>query len=189
MQIETPRFTLRDFVPGDLPAFQAYQADPRYRALRDQPEDGGAESRRLLEMFLDWQRATPRRNWQVAILDRGDGALCGCIGLRTEGQPPGHATMGIELAPDQWGRHGLAVEAIDALLAHGFGNLGLERVVGETSSGNRRVERLARWFGATLAEAADGPDWMARRGWTAVTWVITRQGWQASPGRKALARR
>lgn len=189
MLLETPRLILRDFRDADLPAFQAYQADPRYRALRDLPEDGGAESRRLLAMFQAWQRTTPRRNWQVAILDRATGTLCGCVGLRTEGQPPGDATLGIELAPDQWGRHGLAVEALAALLDFGFGVLRLERVLGETASGNHRVERLARWFGGTLAAQAGGPDWMARRGWTAVTWAITREGWEGSPGRRAQGRR
>ncbi len=88
--------------------------------------------------------------------------------------------LGIELTPDDWGRYRLAVEAAGALVDHGFRELGLVAVLGSTASGNRRVERLARWFGAEIVGRRAGPDWMAARGWVEVDWALSRSRWARS---------
>ena len=69
---------------------------------------------------------TPRVNVQLAVVRRAAPyALVGCAGLRREGCEPGVAELGVELAPDVWGRYGYALEIGRALLAFGFGELGL----------------------------------------------------------------
>jgi ribosomal-protein-alanine N-acetyltransferase len=67
-----------------------------------------------------------------------------------------------------------------ALLTFGFDTLKLQRVVGSTASGNDRVTKLARWFGAREGTVGEGSAWMRARGWREVEWVIDRADWLAS---------
>jgi ribosomal-protein-alanine N-acetyltransferase len=122
----------------------------------------------------------------MGVFERENGRLCGCAGLRKTGTNGGTAVFGIELTPDDWGRYRLTVEVASALLEHGFFNLNLHTIVGNTASGNRRVERLARWFGADLGAHRQGAEWMAARGWQEVDWVLARDDWEKSKGRRSL---
>jgi [ribosomal protein S5]-alanine N-acetyltransferase len=180
MLLHTPRFVLRDFLEDDRAAFLAYQTDPRYRCLYDLGEDGGRQAHDLFDRFVSWQREEPRLNVQIGVFERRTGRLCGCAGLRRAGEPEGRAILGIELSPDQWGRYRVAVEVASALLRYGFDDLGLQTIAGRTASGNTRVEKLARWFGADVVARRGGPDWMAARGWMEVDWAVDRGAWERS---------
>jgi ribosomal-protein-alanine N-acetyltransferase len=72
------------------------------------------------------------------------------------------------------------------LIEHGFQNLDLHMIIGTTASGNKRVERLARWFEADIVARRDGPDWMAARGWSEVDWALARDDWVRSDRRRSL---
>ena len=187
MMLETPRLVLRDFARPDRSAFVAYQTDPRYRQLYGFGDDD-RRAHALFDLFLAWQIEQPRRNVQLGIFDSGSGRLCGCCGLRRSSVPDGVAVLGIELTPDDWGRHRLAIDAVDALIGYAFGDLGLDLIVGWTASGNRRVERLARWFGASLVGRRDGPEWIAGRPRVEVEWALPRAGWRQAEGRRQADR-
>ena len=60
----------------------------------------------------------------------------------------------------------------------------LKSIIGDTASGNSRVERLARWYGATIIDRRDGPEWMKVRGWQEIDWALTPDAWVASSGRR-----
>ena len=177
MLIHTARFVIRDFDESDRAEFVGYQRDARYRHLYDLPDDGGQRAGELFDLFAAWKRELPRRNVQVGIFDRVSGRLCGCCGLRQSDVTAGTATFGIELTPDDWGRYRLAVEVAAALIDYGFSELALYRIIGDTASGNRLVEKLARLFGATIVARRDGPDWMVARGWVEVDWALPRTAW------------
>jgi ribosomal-protein-alanine N-acetyltransferase len=176
MHLSTCRLELREYAPDDLAAFVAYQADPRMRQFRG--EDEGPERwAALLQTFLAWARASPRRNWQLALALRGKPLeLRGSCGLRERTDAPGSAEFGLELTPDLWGR-GYATEAATAIFDFGFGDLNLESVRGHTVSGNVRVERLVRRLGFQPVGSEAGPAWLADRGWTRVWWRLDRAGW------------
>jgi RimJ/RimL family protein N-acetyltransferase len=88
----------------------------------------------------------------------------------------GTAELGIELAPEYWGRYAYATEVMRALVEFGFGALELHTIYGSTVSANSRIARLARAFGAT-AVTLPTPDWMLDKGWSQVEWRIgARQG-------------
>lgn len=186
MLIDTPRFVLRDFAEAHRQAFVAYQCDSRYRRLYDLSSADGQQAHELFTRFLAWQQENPRQNFQVGIFERDTNRLCGCAGLRKAGSAEGTAVLGIELAPDDWGRYRLAIEVATALIEHGFRTLDLHTIVGNTASGNRRVEKLARWFGAEIIARRDGPDWMTRRGWVEVDWALMRDDWLQSQRRRSL---
>jgi [ribosomal protein S5]-alanine N-acetyltransferase len=185
MLVRTSRFTLRDFREADRQAFVAYQMDPRYRQLYRFGDDH-RRAHELFERFLSWQRQDPRRDFQVGIFGTDTGRLCGCCGLRRSDAPEGAAVLGIELTPDDWGRYRLAIDVASALIEHAFSALDLDLIIGRTASGNTRVERLARWFGAKIIARHDGPEWMAARRWSEVDWELRRDAWTSSPRREQL---
>ena len=179
MEIMTPRFLLRDFTEAERPGFIAYHADPRYLALSGPDEADPQHSQRLFQTFRDWTSEQPRRNYQLAILQRQEPqALVGCCGLRGAGCEVGKAELGIELAPAYWARHGYAIEVGRALLEFGFGDLGLQEIYGVTVDANARIARLAEWFGAEAVATRSGAAWMSARGWNETEWRITRDQWR-----------
>jgi ribosomal-protein-alanine N-acetyltransferase len=181
MELTTPRLVLRDLTEADAASLMAYQSDPRYLALCGPATL--ASRRALFDSFHDWQRASPRRHFQLGIVSRQDDALLGCGGLREVDPVTATAVVGLELAPAHWGRYGIAVEAARALLAFGFDTLGLREIRGVTTSGNRRVARLAAWFGAEIA--ARRPGAAAPAAGSGETWRIGRAAWLAPPHRTA----
>jgi [ribosomal protein S5]-alanine N-acetyltransferase len=104
MEIVTQRFLLRDFIPEDEPLFSAYRADPRSAEFCTAAEVTASFSRELLQRFSQWATESPRRNYQLAIVDRRSPQLVGCAGLRREKVSSDWAELGIELAPQFWGR-------------------------------------------------------------------------------------
>jgi RimJ/RimL family protein N-acetyltransferase len=180
--IATRRFLLRDFAPADRAAFLVYHADPRYLALYGPEEADPGHASGLLECFALWAGERPRRNWQLAVVRRDGKALVGCCGLRRAGCEEGSAEIGVELAPAYWGRHGVALEIARALIGLGFGELGLERLFGVTTSANVRAARLAAWFGAAETGSRPGPAWMQARGWSETTWQVSREAWRMRGG-------
>ena len=177
VSISFRRIHLRDFDEADRPAFLKYQADPRYLQLYDF-EQGDDRPNQLFDLFTRWQREEPRMNIQLGIFESATGGLLGCGGLRRVDDDAG--ILGIELAPSHWGRFRLALDASSALVRYGFETLNLRTIIGDTASGNRRVEKLARWFGAEIVARRTGPDWMQARGWQEVDWAITRESWEQS---------
>ncbi len=168
--LKLARFHIRDFEAGDRDAFLSYQADPRYLALYGVNDSNSAHASALFDLFLQWQGQKPRTDFQLGIFDLKSGALYGCVGLRDVRRD--HAVFGIELSPDQWGRFALVHDITEAMLDFGFGQLGLTRITGSTASGNSRVEKLARWFGASIIASREGPAWMTARGWNEIDWAI-----------------
>lgn len=171
---------LRDLTEADRAAFVDYQTDPRYLCLFDF-DDEVERPGQLFDLFLKWQGEEPRINFQLGIFEATTGRLVGCGGLRKASDRS--AVLGIELAPNEWGRFRVAIDATVALLSHGFEVLKLATIFGDTASGNRRIEKLARWFGAELVTQREGPAWMQARGWQEVDWSLSQQKWQQTKER------
>lgn len=184
MEILTPRLLLREFTPEDLPAFHAYQTDPRHTEFYG-PEDldpGLAEG--LIERFLAWAAASPRQNYQLAIARRENPAdVIGSCGIRLAGCEPGIGEFGLELAAEHWG-HGVATEAALAILWFAFHDLGVREIRGATVTENTRVQRLVARLGFSKVETRTGPAWMHARGWSETVWALTAEAitGPATPG-------
>ena len=182
MEIIAGRFRLRDFDQSDRGAFLAYHAVPCFRALYGPQEADPGHAGGLLETFRLWASERPRRNYQLAIVQLQElQAMVGCCGLRGVVSEIGRAELGVELAPQYWGRYGYALEVTDALLKFGFGDLGLREIGGFTAGENTRVARLASCFGVAIASRA-GPGWMRARGRRETEWRISRDCWKRSTG-------
>lgn len=176
MEIATKRFLLRDFVELDRSPFLDYQADPRSQIFYEPSQVSAENSIGLFETFRTWASEHPRINYQLAIAQRQEPyALVGCCGLRGKGCIEGEMELGIELAPDYWGRYAYAIEVGRTLLDFGFGELKLNAISGSTVSANVRIARLAEWIGAEIVAIRAGSMWMSERGWSEVDWRITRE--------------
>jgi [ribosomal protein S5]-alanine N-acetyltransferase len=137
-----------------------------------------------------WASEQPRLNYQLAItfgtaklnVQRYEPyALIGCCGLRGKGYDAGEMELGIELAPNYWGRYAYAIEVGRALLDFGFNELGLEAISGSTVSANVRIVRLVEWIGAEVVAIRPGSSWISERGWNEVDWRIARERWKIAP--------
>lgn len=170
---------LRDFAEKDRKGFVGYQMDSRYRRLYDYDDDPG-RAHELFDLFASWRVETPRTRFQYGVFDRATDAVCGSAGVRQRTCDPRSAAIGIELSPENWGRFRVAVTVLETLVAFGFEQIGYERFVWDTSSGNHRVEKLSRWFGAHPTERRQGPEWMTARGWDEVVWTLERSDWMRS---------
>lgn len=178
MKLATKRFLLRDFVDADAAAFEAYHNDPRSHEFYSIEQARPQHALELINLFRAWAAAQPRVNYQLAIVRRGEPELLiGCCGVRCADSPPDTAELGIELAPDYWGRYGYAIEVMRALVEFSFRTLGLRAIYGATVDANFRVARLLTSFGATAVPRVT-PDWMSSRGWIQIEWQFTRQQWE-----------
>jgi hypothetical protein len=113
----------------------------------------------------------------------GFAAAAACAG---SGRPRKSRLLRDRAEPDDWGRYRLAVDVASALIEYAFSVLDLDLLIGHTASANRRVERLARWFGATVVACRDGPEWMAASGWDEGGWALDRDAWKRSRRRERL---
>jgi len=179
MDIVTKRFLIRDFIKEDEPAFFAYHADPRYAEFCAPEEVAPSYTRELLRLFSQWAAESPRRNYQFAIVDRRNSQeFIGCGGLRCEGYGCDRAELGIELAPQFWGRYAYAIEVAKALIEFGFCDLGLNEIRGVSVSANLRIARLAQRYGFVVVGTRPGSDWMEARGWSQTEWQLKRGSWK-----------
>lgn len=157
MQITTARLLLRDFTADDWPAVLAYQSDPRYLRYYAWTSRSEAEVRAFVQLFLDQQVQQPRLKYQFAIVLPDEGRLIGNCGIRRQTIDATEADMGYELAPDYWGR-GYATEAARALVAFGFGTLGVHRIsahcIAENTASAHVLEKLGMRREGHLRETA-----------------------------------
>lgn len=180
MRRVTSRLILREYVPDDLDALLAYQADPRVREYYGPAEALPDQIPGLLRTFLDWTAEKPRHNWQLGIaLRSGARPLIGSCGLRKRGMDAGRVDLGLDLAPDHWGR-GYGSEAASALLDFGFRDLGVAIVHGQTVSANARVAGLVTRLGFRHVGTSEGPEWMQVRGWRYDEWELSADTWRAA---------
>jgi [ribosomal protein S5]-alanine N-acetyltransferase len=124
-EIETARLRLRPCVESDIDALYRLWTDPDVRRyLWDGVVITREQAAEVVGASAESFGAHGFGQW--VILARGGGELIGFCGLRHFGEPPEVEVL-YGLAPQFWGR-GLATEAARAMLADGFGRLGLERI-------------------------------------------------------------
>ena len=146
MQLTAPRVLLREFSQDDVAALTAIHSEPR--ALRYYAREVGTpeHTRMLVEMFMQWANESPRRNFQLAIVDRKTDELVGSCGIRGKAASPGNAEFGIGIGSSWWGK-GVAYEAASTVLSFGFDELGLDEVRAVTVAENEAVARFVERLG------------------------------------------
>jgi ribosomal-protein-alanine N-acetyltransferase len=168
MRIETERLILREFAASDAEAVLGYQSDPRYLRFYRWESRSLPDVEAFVRMFLDWQAATPRRRFQLAIAlrgeDGGEGPLVGNCGIRILSAEDREAEFGCELDARHWGQ-GYATEAGRAMLRFAFDDLGLHRVRAECVADNTASARMLERLGFRPEGRLRENLWMKGRWW------------------------
>ncbi len=155
---------LRDFCAEDLAAYQALRSEAKFGRFYAAEDCSPARSAELLQMFMAQAQQRPRQRFQLAIVSAAD-ELMGSCGVRMEA--PGQGSIGCELGR-RWQGSGAALEAARAIVAFGFGELGLQKIYADTKAGNLAALRLCRQLGmrpdTTEAAGADGVRLVLARG-------------------------
>jgi RimJ/RimL family protein N-acetyltransferase len=152
---QTERLILRAFRDEDRAPWAAMNADPE--VMRHFP---GLLSRAEADAVIDRVNgkiaATGVGFW--ALERKADGAFLGFAGLNRVGHDDLPVfdmwEVGWRLARHAWGQ-GYASEAGGFALAHGFGPMGLERIVAYTARSNLPSERVMQRLGMVRAAAMD----------------------------------
>lgn len=179
--LETRRLRLRRIVPGDLDRLVELDADPevmRYISFGE-PTPRERYEQVILPRLLAFYSAHPLLGYWIAET-RDDDGFAGWFHLRPDRYDAGEQELGYRLCRAAWGR-GLATEGGRALVAHGFGPVGADKISARTlvvNQGSRRVmekcglgwERDFEWPedvmpGRSAAERAGVKYSLTRRQW------------------------
>ncbi|HJT43992.1 MAG TPA: GNAT family N-acetyltransferase [Rhizomicrobium sp.] len=136
MILTTERLTIRPQALADAPALFAILSDAE--AMRFWNRSRMTRLAVVEDLMREQQAAMDSGLCRYWTLVR-DGEGIGSVDLSLiEG---GSAELGFLLRPDCWGM-GLATEAVGAVVAHGFGPMGLTHVAAATQTGNRAAARV-----------------------------------------------
>ena len=144
LQLVTPRLRLRPAEAGDVDALHGLwiHADVRHWLWDDVVIERETAAERVAASCASFARAG-FGHWIVTRPPGG--ALLGSAGL-VEIDPAVGPELLYAFHPSHWGR-GYATEASRAVLAHGFGRCGLERIAGRTDAPNRASARVLERLG------------------------------------------
>lgn len=115
-------------MPDDLGRLVELDSDPevtRYTSYGE-PTPRERYEREILPRWFAFYESTPLLGYWVAET-HADGGFLGWFHLRPDRFDPGEQELGYRLKRAAWGR-GYATEGARALLAHGFGPVGAEKI-------------------------------------------------------------
>ncbi len=126
-QIQTSNLLLRSFIISDAKAiFQNWANDPEVtRFLTWFPHPDIAESRRILNLWLDEYKNPDFYQWAIELKEIGE--PIGSIGVVNYNNHNEMAELGYCIGRKWWGK-GLAAEALQMVIIFLFENVGFERI-------------------------------------------------------------
>jgi len=182
--LETARLRLRRFTAEDADLLVGLDADPEVMFFLTA---GAPTSREEIETdhlpaFLSYyERFAGYGFW--ALEERASGEFLGWIHYRPRPtDPTDEPELGYRLVRSAWGK-GYATEASQAVIDHGFRELGVRRVVAETMAVHQPSRRVMEKVGMRLVREfhADWPVRIPGDEHGDVEYAITREEWAARP--------
>jgi [ribosomal protein S5]-alanine N-acetyltransferase len=147
-ELATERLSLREPVASDAPALLAYHARNRARLIRWDPDRGGALAQHAA--WIAWRRDESRagraRSW-LAFDRAAGGALVGEVQLDAIAHEPQRTAMLAYSVGAEYEGKGYAREAVAAVIAYAFGELGLDGLSATYDPANERSGALLRRLG------------------------------------------
>ena len=181
--LETERLVLRQFTIDDADLLVELDSDPRVMRYIT----GGSPTSRAeiegdyLPAFLDYYQRFPGYGFWAA-LEKTTGEFLGWFHFRPgPDDPQDQPELGYRLRHAAWGK-GHATEGSRALIAKGFTEFGVQRVVASTMAVNTASRRVMEKSGMRLVRAfvADWPVSVPGEEHGDVEYAITRAEWEAS---------
>lgn len=152
LPLETPRLLLRDFVARDFEAVHAYSSLDEVTRFLVWGPNTPLQSKQTIQAYLDDQKEKPRRNFDLAVIRKGEGRrgarqqLIGGVGLKLCDGENLTGEVGYALHPDYWGQ-GYALEAARMIVHAGFSELGLQRIIATCDQRNKASARVMEKLG------------------------------------------
>ena len=174
VRLLTERLALREFAREDVDDLVALDGDPRVMRYIG---DGSVGTRALCEAGIERVLARYAEDTGLGIWHatrRDDGRFVGWVSLKPCGDSA-DIEVGYRLMHDAWG-HGFATELARAMIRRGFGEVGLDRIIGVTHPENLASQRVlvkaglrdegwGRYYGRDLRLfAVDRATWRAGAG-------------------------
>jgi RimJ/RimL family protein N-acetyltransferase len=188
--LETERLVLRQFTPTEADLLVELDGDPRVMRYitGGAPTPRGEIESDYLPAFLGYYRKFPGYGFWAAV-EKSTGDFLGWFHFRpAPGDPPDQPELGYRLRCEAWGK-GYATEGSRALIAKGFAEFGVQRVVASAMAENtasRRVMeksgmRLIRSFVADWPVSIPGDE-------QGVEYAISRGEWELNPAAASQGR-
>ncbi len=180
--LETERLVLRQFTRDDAELLVELDGDPDVMFFIN----GGRATPReeiegdVLPAFLSYYVRFPGYGFWAAI-ERATGEFVGWFHFRpAPGHPSDEPELGYRLRRSAWGK-GFGTEGSIALIAKGFRELGVRRVLAETMVVNSASRRVMEKAGMRLVREfhAEWPDRIPGDEHGDVEYTITRDEWEA----------
>ncbi|OLT10150.1 GNAT family N-acetyltransferase [Pseudonocardia sp. CNS-139] len=179
--LETARMVLRPLAATDLDDMAALHADPAVMRYLGRP----ATREEVRDERLPWYLGCAERHpgfGYFAAAEKATGVFLGWFLFRPpqDREPrPGEIELGYRLHRAAWGR-GLATEGSVALVAKGFTQLDVRRVVATTMTVNRGSRRVMEKAGLRHVRTyhADFPDPLPGSEEGEVEYALTRDEWR-----------
>lgn len=140
LTLATERMTLRPLDAADAPALFAIFSDPAVARYGSSPPWAALD---VAQERIERNRrsAADGSALSLGLFRRTDGALIGTCTFFHVDEQCRRAEIGYSLAASSWGQ-GYATEAVDALLAYGFGEMKLNRVEADIDPANAPSARV-----------------------------------------------
>jgi RimJ/RimL family protein N-acetyltransferase len=145
-ELRTGRLRLRAFRPGDWADVHAYGSDPEVVRFMDWGPNTIEESRHHTNRAVATAAVTPQLRFPYAVERLADGRVIGSVELTLTSLDHRRAEIGYVLVNAAWGQ-GYATEAAGAVIAHGFGPLGLHRIAATCDPDNAGSVRVLEKLG------------------------------------------
>jgi len=176
-RIETERLVLRPLTTQDSEAVYRIFSNPEVtRFLELTPLEVVEEGTALIDYFNGMFDRRSGVRW--GIESKADGSLIGTCGFHSAELRHMMAELSYDLAREHWGK-GLVPEAARAMLRHGFGTMGLNRiqahVLPEALPSARVLEKLGFQREGVLRESG----YWKGRFWDRVAFSLLKREWQA----------
>jgi RimJ/RimL family protein N-acetyltransferase len=141
----TERLMLRPFTAGDIDAMAAMDGDPEVMRFLEPLEEPAVHRTKLEGWLDDGTDPAGMALWTVRPRVEHDLYLGWVVLFPMPGWEP-DVEIGLRFTRSAWGR-GYATEAARAVMAHGFGTLGLERIFAVLDPRNLRSRRVCEKLG------------------------------------------
>jgi ribosomal-protein-alanine N-acetyltransferase len=168
--IETPRLVATRICAIDLSYVIATDSDPAIQATLFGTVSTRDESEARLHRWLQEERVHGLGFW---IFRDASSNPIGHAGLFTSRHDRGDVELGYALRPEYWGR-GYATEMAFAMLAHGFDDLALLKIVATAQPTNMASRRVMEKCGLRFER-----EYLHEGARPSVRYTIDREAWSA----------
>jgi RimJ/RimL family protein N-acetyltransferase len=135
------RLLLRELSRDDAEAIHSYTSDPEVVRYVDFGPESEAQTIEFIRDVMDMRWDEPRLFFSLAVVLHANGQLIGHCDLHIRDERHGEAEIGYCLHRKSWGQ-GYATEAVKSLLAFGFRQLKLHRIMAMCDAENHASLRV-----------------------------------------------